>query len=269
MSCLWKRNNFLKITKGYQKHCSCKCAAKDDETIKTRENTVFNKTGCINVSQTKENKAKVTAAWENMDEEKYKRFSDRHKELWTLEILKQGMIKKYGVESVLELEKRIENLKKTNTEKGINNFKINLEENYTWIEYLGDYKHLIKCNLCETEFKCSYPQLFTYRNKLCPICYKRTAHVSSYEDEIYEYLKSILPNEEILRNYRKSLKRKELDFYIKNLNCAIEFDGIYWHMDSRFHSADEINERVHLTAQQIWDRDKEKDLLCETKKLNC
>lgn len=52
---------------------------------------------------------------------------------------------------------------------------------------------------------------------------------SKYENEIYEYIKELLPGSDIIRNDRIILTGNELDLYIPSKHVAIEFDGLYWH----------------------------------------
>ena len=51
-------------------------------------------------------------------------------------------------------------------------------------------------------------------------------------------------------------------YFIKDLNITIEFNGKVFHADPRFYSADSIinpfNSNKPSTAQQIWDKDKER-----------
>jgi hypothetical protein len=47
--------------------------------------------------------------------------------------------------------------------------------------------------------------------------------------EIYEYVKFLLPGEEVLLSDRKAIGLLELDIYVPHLKSAIEYDGDYWH----------------------------------------
>jgi hypothetical protein len=67
---------------------------------------------------------------------------------------------------------------------------------------------------------------------------------------------------------RKIIKPYELDFYIPNLNLAIEFNGDYWHMNPKIYNENTINKVSKKTAKQIWDRDKLKENLCKEKDIN-
>lgn len=62
----------------------------------------------------------------------------------------------------------------------------------------------------------------------CPNCHTGT---SSQEKELSKFLNKY--NFTVKRNDRKLLKGLELDFYIPEKKLAIEFNGIYWHTESR------------------------------------
>lgn len=69
----------------------------------------------------------------------------------------------------------------------------------------------------------------------CPYC---THIVSSYEDEIYDFLVSIIPDECVVRNSRKITPPYEVDLYIPNHHIAIEFNGLFWHNEKHVPSKD-------------------------------
>ena len=67
------------------------------------------------------------------------------------------------------------------------------------------------------------------RGKGCPRCAKL---MSKQECEIYEYIRELLPNEEILQRARNVLdNNKEIDIYIPRLNIGIEYNGLVWHSE--------------------------------------
>lgn len=101
------------------------------------------------------------------------------------------------------------------------------------------------------EYDYSKAKYITAKNKVCIICKKHgefwqspwhhlsgcgcpsCSHpVSKIENEIVDYLKSILGDVEIEQNNRKVLNGKELDIYIPSLKFAIEYNGLYWHTDN-------------------------------------
>lgn len=90
----------------------------------------------------------------------------------------------------------------------------------------------------------------TYRSKIHIICPKhggfdislenalagkgcqRCGHtISKNENEIYEYVKKLLPDEKIIKRDRVVLEGNELDIYIPSLNVAIEYNGLKWHTE--------------------------------------
>lgn len=73
----------------------------------------------------------------------------------------------------------------------------------------------------------------------CNECGHEITH-SSNEIELFEYIKSLLPNEEIKIGDRKIIHPMEIDVYIPSKKLAFEFDGLYWHSenkisDSKYH----------------------------------
>ena len=85
---------------------------------------------------------------------------------------------------------------------------------------------LIKCNKCGTEFY-QTPENHL-QNKGCPKC---ANHLSKAEEEIYNYLCMILPDEEIVKRDRNILNGKELDILIPSRRIAVEYCGLRWHSE--------------------------------------
>ena len=97
-------------------------------------------------------------------------------------------------------------------------------------EYIGtkNKKYKFKCKKCDTIFD---DTLSNGKIPMCPKCFPNIFIKSKGEEEIYDFLKSLMNENEIIRNDRKILNGLELDFYIPNKNIAIEFNGIYWHSE--------------------------------------
>ena len=67
----------------------------------------------------------------------------------------------------------------------------------------------------------------------CPECSKRCI-VSSAEDDMYNYIRSILDKDiNVIRSNRSVISPRELDIYIPDKNIAIEYNGLYWHTEER------------------------------------
>lgn len=62
----------------------------------------------------------------------------------------------------------------------------------------------------------------------CPKCAFIT---SSKEDEIEEYLISLIGEENVIKRDRFILKGKELDLYLPKYKLGIEYNGLYWHSE--------------------------------------
>ena len=54
---------------------------------------------------------------------------------------------------------------------------------------------------------------------------------------------------------------------LPNLNKAIEYNGTVWHADPRFYKADDFLIQPRKIAQELWNRDNEKRILCESKNI--
>ena len=71
----------------------------------------------------------------------------------------------------------------------------------------------------------------TYTPRLCHGCYKSLS-TSKYEDEIADYISTFYSGE-LIRNSRNIISPLELDLYYPEKKIAIEFNGDYWHNESR------------------------------------
>jgi len=87
-------------------------------------------------------------------------------------------------------------------------------------------KYMFKCKVCNNEFK---DTLLSGHIPRCPVCYP--SQTSKPQTEIYDFIKSLLPLEDIQKNNRKIIPPLELDIYIPSKKLAIEFNGLYWHSE--------------------------------------
>lgn len=202
------------------------------------------------------------------------------------EKMRNTCLKNYGVqystqnENVLKL-REINNFKKYNKSSYNQTDEFKLKVQIKWdkklhnrmtnydLTILNKNKNTVKllCNTCNHEFNISRTGFFhllnTYTSNFCPKCSRIIQHGKSLkEKEFLDYLKTIY-DKQILTNIRTIIHPKELDIYLPDLKIAFEFDGTYWHMDSRFYNENDIIKQTNLTAKEIWEKDKEKDLLCE------
>jgi hypothetical protein len=68
------------------------------------------------------------------------------------------------------------------------------------------------------------------------------------ENEVFQYLKQVYNDEEILQNNSTILNGKEIDFYISNLKLGFEFNGNYWH--SELYKERNYHQEKSLLAQE-------------------
>lgn len=99
---------------------------------------------------------------------------------------------------------------------------------YKWVDsnYLGDNK--IKMELYHSKCKKTYmvrPNDFQQGYR-CPNCV--FGGVSKEEESLADFIEEILPDTEIIRNYRD---RFEIDIYIPSMNIGFEYNGTFWHSD--------------------------------------
>jgi hypothetical protein len=100
----------------------------------------------------------------------------------------------------------------------------------------------IKCKKCGTVFKKIACDHITSPNGGCPKCYP---YISNGEQEIGDYIRSILPDTEITKD-RRILNGKELDIFIPSMNIAFEYNGLYWHGENNGKA-----KNYHLTKTEM------------------
>ena len=144
-------------------------------------------------------------------------------------------------------------LKKLTTKEFIERAKQVHGNKYDYSKTIYINKRTKVCIICPIhgEFY-QTPHNHVYQKQGCPECGKKyainynkndyenfikTSIKSKSEEEIYNFIKTLLPNEEIYLNDRHILNGTELDIYIPNKHFAIEFDGLYWHSnkDKNYH----------------------------------
>jgi len=94
-----------------------------------------------------------------------------------------------------------------------------------------------------------------------PQCKSNGKRISKFQKQEYEKILLQYPDakiEEYLPNVQKFV-----DIYIPSVKKVIECHGDYWHCNPIKCSSDYYNKVVHLTAQEIWDRDDKKRKLLE------
>ena len=135
-------------------------------------------------------------------------------------------LEKYGVENVAQADCIKEKMRQTCLEKYGTEFPQKLEEvknraKETIIDKYGSYRN-----------SPTYKYRQSNQTEEDTAKRKRAVRIfggkSKQETEIGDYIK-IIYNGTILEHKRRYLEGKELDFYLPDLNLAIEYNGIFWH----------------------------------------
>ena len=180
----------------------------------------------------------------------------------TLKKRNTTIFKKFGVDNVQKSKEIRAKRNKTEQLHLVEKYNKIIEE--TILDY--DYKHYTcYCPICQNNFKIDkdlfYTRVITHKTKVCPICHPISSCGSGKETQLKNYIATLHAN--ILYNDKEILGGKEIDIYLPDLKLGFEFDGTYWHADPRFYKADQLIEHKRVTAKEIWERDKEKDNLCQ------
>lgn len=109
---------------------------------------------------------------------------------------------------------------------------------------IGDSNLKMLCNNCNQEYDI-YNNLLNTRLLAdvspCTICNPISDVNSIKEKELVEFVKTLLPTDQIIEKDRKLIKPFELDILIPSYNLGIEFNGLYWHSDDYLHDYYHLN----------------------------
>ena len=104
------------------------------------------------------------------------------------------------------------------------------EKSFDTLTYNSAYKATWECENNHTWEATIYQRINGETG--CPEC--SCNGVSQKEEDLYTYIRSILPEEEIvIRNDKTILDGKEIDILIENRHIGIEFNGLYWHGENK------------------------------------
>ena len=229
-----KQTRFINMVRGYFKYCCKSCSHKNEHFRQVYTDSISKKT------------AKEKEEWHKAAQNKIRNQSS------TGRCITDEVALKRKQQSIKHLKEIVEKC------------------DCTFIDYEMDKDNIkvsrvtFKCNKCGTVYTrlraCidRRERNKTYNN-LCQMCSPK--NLSKPEKEFAEYVASIY-NGNILRNDRNYLSGNELDIILPDLKIAFEFDGIFWHMDSRFYKPNDVNPKTLRTAQDIWNFDADKIKRC-------
>lgn len=218
----------------YEKTCieryGVKNAAASNVVQEKIRQTNFERHGVEYIFQSEEVKNKTKETWL----EKYGESSPmRVKEI--KDKVKETCIERYGAKCAFQSESIKAKIMNTVTKSRRANkyngmLKVLEAKNLCMLtpyeDYLTSDNLRFKCLTCGNEFVVPYSTHIQFQI-VCENCY--TNKNSHGEGEIFQYIREIVPNVEILRNKRKLFDGTEIDFYIPAKNLAIEYNGDYWH----------------------------------------
>lgn len=153
---------------------------------------------------------------------------------WVREKVKQTSLQKYGSTTPMNSVKNIDKHKRDHYtavyDKFCNLIKLKgyicLSSQQQFADYTQPIQLQHECGNVINTLERSF-----YKIRVCE-CQSQT---SFGENELANYIQSLIPNVEIIRHDRKILGKQELDIYIPSLKLAFEFNGNYWH-SSLFHN---------------------------------
>ena len=240
-----KETNFQGIRLGYLKFCCPTCAQLNKDTRQKYKNTCLEKYGAENVFASEYGKNKIKESNLNHHGVEYPQQSEEIRNKSALIKLqrygdktynnskknKQTCKEKYGVESFSQTD-TFKNLMKKSYKDKRDSAEEKYKEQSTSLQKLirlyGNGWHQAKIvSLIELD------GLQFIRNSDIDIIkkYVTSTHmfgVSFQEQKLYDLILKYYSGT-IIRNIRQIISPKELDFYLPDLNLAIEYNGLYYH----------------------------------------
>jgi hypothetical protein len=155
---------------------------------------------------------------------------ERYGNLTNIEKIKQTKLLRYGSENYNGHEKRTITKYKTIVDTWKHLTPMFSETEFTGVVN-GQY-YEFQCNVCSHQFFVNLNNGYIPHCKICSAAIHSINTQSNGEKEIIEFIKSVSDTKLIERD-RVILNGRELDIYLPDANLAIEFNGIYWHSQSK------------------------------------
>jgi hypothetical protein len=234
-----KETPYLDFKRGFQKHCSAKCAGNSEDVKNKRENTCLELYNTKSVSQNEVVKEKTKQTCLQIYEQETS---------FNYETIKKIIKNKYGCDNISQVEEIKTKVKNTNFDKIFHNLKFgNRLKNkviplFTREEYIGTkddegkgIKYKFQCTTCDNVFE---DYLHNGKIPRCLVCYPIDTGTSKLEKNILSEFKNIIYAKygetiEILENDRSVLAPFEIDILIPQLKISIEVNGKYWHSSKK------------------------------------
>lgn len=251
-----KPTAFHSLTQGFYTHCSKNCTNKDPDTEKHREETMLIRYGVRQAAKNRDilDKCKLTykertgydcPAQNPAVKIQMQKYRDENRQKFLDERKKGGKTYQKTMEN-----KFIEFIKPYNLEL----INWNNKEDIT-----------IKCIICNNTME-HIRNGFIYnriKKNLIPCSYCLPKPIqTSFKEQIFKLFVKENYTGTIIENDRTILGNNfEIDIFLPNKNMGFEFDGTYWHADSRFYKEDTYIYGKNMYAKDIWQRDLNKDIV--------
>jgi len=234
--------SFQSITKGYSVGCCNSCSQSVPSVRKKTENTCFEKYRCKAPQQNKEvqQKSKNTLMERydtdnpmKVEEIKNRSVETRRPRQQEIQKVREKVnLQRFGVINVMKdpfiankLSDEFINRSKDNIIR-----KLDLLGFETILYTKCSSKCILKCKKCGNEIIIK-PAEVLYNNRIfiCDICFPDK--YGYMQNELFDFI--YLLNNNIIKNDRTILEGKEIDILVTDINLGIEFDGLYWHSETR------------------------------------
>lgn len=146
---------------------------------------------------------------------------------------KDTLLLKYGVSSLLSLPAARESCSVVIREKAwdmLMSSNCGIEPVISKSEFLSSNFDVNKtpvkwrCKTCGHEFM----HVWRNWNRKCPKCFPQNFRIM--QNEVADFIERICIGHEVIRDSKSVLSGfRQLDIFIKSLNTAIEFNGVFWH----------------------------------------
>lgn len=223
---------FDEVTIEYPQTCSRTCASNHEATKHKRQQTNLEKYGSINPLSNKD----VQSKRQQTNLEKYgsehilQTDSGQNKR-------KQTLIKKFGTSNTNQVESVVQKRHQTCLDKYGTKFSSQrhwspeTHEKINDINWLTDQHYTQKKPLyvIASELNISDKILGDHLHKFG--LDTKTFSCSAGEQEIYDFLLTLLSENDIVQHDRSSIKPYELDIFIPSISLGIEYCGLYWHSE--------------------------------------
>ena len=217
--------------------------------------TCMRRSGCSRSGNSKSGREKAKATWKEHYGTDHPLKAESVKEK-----IRRTCMEKYGESSYTKTEEYREKTVRANLNRMLERIVVDAEVEYlnrsefdkmSCVADVWSTPIKCRCKKCGTVFKkrLGINNYYKYGTvSSCPKCHPQ-ASSSKPENDIFKFVGSILPREELIRNSRNVIPPYEIDIYVPSRKIAFEFDGLFWHSTKAG-----INKTYHLDKTEECER---------------